>query len=208
MKLNREVKGFTLLELLVVLAIVAIISAVGYPNFLSWSKDREVRQATEKLSSSITTINTYTQRGTYPFTQLLIEPGTSGVVFTIKGKDKQSLSNLINAGTAITCDTADATFWSNNQIKSYDLADVYVHFDNGSAICFSKNADNYLETGDILGQDAVLDDSNVEVDNYIIICGSDSDCDTDPQRPAYMVVWSQFGNVSRFKYSGDDWVRQ
>ena len=63
MKRNREVKGFTLLELLVVLAIVALISAVGYPNFLSWSKDREVRQASEKLANSITSINTQTQRG-------------------------------------------------------------------------------------------------------------------------------------------------
>ena len=88
MKRNREVKGFTLLELLVVLLIVALISAVGYPNFLSWSKDREVRQASEKLANSITSINTQTQRGTCSFTQLLIVPSSSGVIFKTKGKNK------------------------------------------------------------------------------------------------------------------------
>ena len=208
MKLNQEIKGFTLLELLVVLAIVAIISAVGYPNFLSWSKDREVRQATEKLASSITTINTYTQRGTYPFTQLLITPGDTGVIFTTKGKNKQSLSDLVNSSTAITCDTLDPDFWSNDEIATNNIDDVYVHFDDVSAICFSKNADNYLETGSIDGQTEIVDDAETNIDNYIIVCGSNNECDTDPQRPAYMVVWSQFGNVSRFKYSGNAWVRQ
>ena len=48
------------------LAIVAVVSAVGYPNFLSWSKDREVRQAAEKFAGLITSMNTLTQRGTYP----------------------------------------------------------------------------------------------------------------------------------------------
>jgi len=206
-KRNREVKGFTLLELLVVLLIVALISAVGYPNFLSWSKDREVRQASEKLANSITSINTQTQRGTYPFTQLLIVPSASGVFFISKGKNKKSFSDLVNAGTAVTCDTTSSTFWDNHQITIHDIKEVYVHFSNVSAICFSKNADNYLETGDIAGQTPVVDDANIEVDNYIIICGSNSGCDTDPEKPAYMVVWSQFGNVSRFKY-GNAWVRQ
>ena len=202
MKLNQEIKGFTLLELLVVLAIVATISAVGYPNFLSWSKDREVRQASEKLSNLISLINTQTQRGTYPFTQLLITPGDTGVIFTTKGKNKQSLSDLVNSSTAITCDTLDPDFWSNDEIATNNIDDVYVHFDDVSAICFSKNADNYLETGSIDGQTEIVDDAETNIDNYIIVC------DTDPQRPAYMVVWSQFGNVSRFKYSGNAWVRQ
>jgi prepilin-type N-terminal cleavage/methylation domain-containing protein len=40
---NQDIKGFTLLELLVVISLVAIISAVAYPNFSSWKKEREVR---------------------------------------------------------------------------------------------------------------------------------------------------------------------
>ena len=28
------------------------------------------------------------------------------------------------------------------------------------------------------------------------------------EKPAYLVKWSRFGNVSKFKWSGSDWNRQ
>ena len=53
MQQNQDIKGFTLLELLVVITIVIIISAVGYPKFSSWKKDREVRVASENIANMI-----------------------------------------------------------------------------------------------------------------------------------------------------------
>ena len=44
-------KGFNILELLVVLAIVGIISAVAYPGFSSWTKERKLNQAVERIQS-------------------------------------------------------------------------------------------------------------------------------------------------------------
>ena len=44
---EKNNKGLSLLELIVVLSIVGILSAVAYPNFSSWYKEREVRQAEE-----------------------------------------------------------------------------------------------------------------------------------------------------------------
>ena len=56
MQQNQDIKGFTLLELLVVISLVAIISAVAYPNFSSWKKEREVRAATEKIAGMISNV--------------------------------------------------------------------------------------------------------------------------------------------------------
>ena len=62
MQQKQDIKGFSLLELLVVVVIVAVISAVGYPKFMDWRKDREVRLAAENISSMISGIVAQTQR--------------------------------------------------------------------------------------------------------------------------------------------------
>ena len=41
MQQKQDIKGFTILELLVVITIVAIVSAVGYPNFMEWSNTQK-----------------------------------------------------------------------------------------------------------------------------------------------------------------------
>ena len=88
MKQNQDIKGFTLLELLVVIVIISVISAVGYPKFTSWKKDREIRYAAEKVANLLTSISTQAHRGSYPFVQFYIKPSpsTSKVEFITKGQ--------------------------------------------------------------------------------------------------------------------------
>ena len=76
---DQDIKGFTLLELLVVIVIVSVVSAVAYPGFTSWKKDREVGNVAIKVANFITTINTQAQRGSFPFVQIYIKPSTSKV---------------------------------------------------------------------------------------------------------------------------------
>ena len=62
MQQDQNIKGFTLLELLVVITIVGIVSAVGIPNFLDWNTDRKIRVLAEKASAMINSATTQAQR--------------------------------------------------------------------------------------------------------------------------------------------------
>ena len=48
--------------------------------------------------------------------------------------------------------------------------------------------------------------------NYIIICDTKENGNMCPsnnlKKPAYLVKWSRFGSVSKFKWNGSDWNRQ
>ncbi len=49
--LEKNIKGFNLLELIAVIVIVGIISAAAYPKFSGWKTQREIRDASLKVKS-------------------------------------------------------------------------------------------------------------------------------------------------------------
>ena len=59
--LEKNIKGFNLLELLIVIVIMGFVSAVAYPNLSGWSKERKARGAAIKIKSLIEKINAQVQ---------------------------------------------------------------------------------------------------------------------------------------------------
>ena len=64
----KKVKGFTILEVIIVLTLVGIISAIGIPNFNSWNKDRVVRAEAERVRDIVVSITSQVQRGCLLYT--------------------------------------------------------------------------------------------------------------------------------------------
>ena len=67
---EKKIKGFTILELLVVIVIISIMSAAAYPSFSSWRSEREVRNATTKIKNLFTNIYSQVQNGSFAFVQV------------------------------------------------------------------------------------------------------------------------------------------
>ena len=158
-------KGFNILELLVVLAIVGVISAVAYPNFSSWNKERAVRQSVVKIESLVKNILIQTERGTFAYVQVLFDNSNgSSLVVTSKGLTMQSLATKINDGSNIwntdstsRCNITDDNYWDTdldatvigdeikNAAYSLTFENVTTNFPGGAipedigAVCFARN---------------------------------------------------------------------
>ena len=209
---KQNIKGLTLIETLVVLAIIGAIAGVGFPNFSKWQVDRKVRAASEKIATVFTLATSQVERGAYPYVRVLIQ---SGVKISAHGITQEEFSNKLNNGDDIDCGAG--IFSSANEIVSHTLEDIILfHLTDGgsAAICFSKGGKYFRRTGTASTQNNINLDQKA-TPNFVTICyKKEKSCDAvgrsfdkDDKQPVYLVYYSRFGMIQKFKwnYSTDDW---
>ena len=82
-RLNREDKGFTLIELMVVVLIIAILIAIAIPTFLGARKRAQDKQAQSNIRNALTAEKTYyVDKQVYTATATDLTPIESSLVFT------------------------------------------------------------------------------------------------------------------------------
>lgn len=200
---DEKIKGFNVLELIIVIAIIGVLSAVAYPNFSDWRKDRETRNSVVKIKSLIEGINAQVQRGQYAFVQVDVEED-DGLIVTSKGMKPKTLATLLNNGESgwwvkpnerckIVDKAVDEAYWDEdpdpdrNQIIDLDKIEVrQIVLDNVAttwrdkigAVCFGKNDQWYSGNGELVSSSG----DDVIVDSYLFICNRSntrSQCDID-----------------------------
>ena len=212
---DQNIKGFTLLELLVVIAIVAIVSAVGMPNFMKWQKDRELRNTTEKISNAINMANTRTENGSLSVVQILFESFGNTTKVTVRGIDRKNFSDRVNKGRSTKCESNANWFDKIIDEQTYSVV-TNIQSRKKASICFSLREKYYGTSGDFNGQSNYnLENSSNYTDKFIILCTdkNGSLCPKpkkkdDIQKPAYLIEWTRFGNVNKFRWSDNgSWTR-
>ena len=235
---DEKIKGFNVLELIVVIAIIGVLSAVAYPNFSDWRKDRETRNSVVKIKSLIEGINAQVQRGQYAFVQVDVEEDDVLIV-TSKGMKPKTLATLLNNGESgwwvkpnERCNIVDEAYWDEdpdpNRDQIIDLDKIEVRQivldnvattwrDDVGAVCFGKNDQWYSGNGELVSSSG----DDVIVDSYLFICNRSntrSQCDIDnlTGEPTtehdylYVIEWSRFGNIKLEKWNKRDaeWIEQ
>ena len=220
---EKNIKGFTILELLVVIVIISVISAAAYPNFSSWRKERQVRVATVEIKNLFTNISSQVQRGMYAFVQVHVEEDTTNQILTITSKGMHTDTMLTRARTEAgwggttdmetTCNQTqpwdDQGSPTNTKLEVaqlvYDNITTDLDEDNPEGtICFSKDGRYYSVTGAF----------EIEFP-FFYICGRSStnkSCNMNGNAPpddapgvgldiVFKIKWSRFANITLDKWS-------
>ena len=72
--LKKIVKGFTIIELLVVLAVIGVFTSFAYPNISNWITDRDVKKEVYETVTFIKEIKSKVKNGEYGMIQLSLKP--------------------------------------------------------------------------------------------------------------------------------------
>ena len=235
--LDEKTKGFNILELIVVLLIVGIVSASGYPEISKWRKDREVKSFAIATKTLIEGIVAQVQRGQYAFVQVRVdeiaetqdEDSDRVLNITSKGMKPETLANFLNdrasawrTNAAGRCNIADDDdYWDADggtddliEVRSIDVVNLATTFRGGTgAVCFGKN-DQWFSGAGTLAVGGIPDGA-------LFICDigvGRNTCDVnDEGSPAtgavhkylYSIEWSRFGNVVLERWDNNaGWVNQ
>jgi prepilin-type N-terminal cleavage/methylation domain-containing protein len=227
---EKNIKGFSLLEMLVVIAIIGIVSAAAYPRFSDWREERQSRGAVIKIRNLMKTINAQVQRGRYSFVQVEIINTENNLIAISKGMKPGTLNNKVRDGTdAWNTDSSSRCSPTNDwdeaggvtliyEVQQIVMEDATTTFEGSAAVCFGKNVRWFSGSGNFIS--GAGDDTTV--DETMFICTRSDDqplCAVDESsgepnevdtENLFALNWTRFGEITMDKWSStfEDWVEQ
>ena len=216
---KNQIKGFTILELLVVLAVIGVFTVIAYPNISNWITDRNVKKEVYETVTFIKERKAEVTSGKYGMVQVLLNDQLE--VFTMSPEKfsdiyKDFSSPYPTHKQNYTCGFSDtAGFTIESKYSSHDFGvnasnsnvNVYpsaYHNPMRTAICITKDGSIKY---DKQNQNFQVDDNATgkKVDAFVFCSKSntqDSWCNYNSNYDfRYMITLDSFQNIKIFKYN-------
>jgi prepilin-type N-terminal cleavage/methylation domain-containing protein len=215
---TKITKGFTLLELLVVISLLGIFSAIAYPNITGWVIDREVRKEVYGLLSYIEEAKSEVINNKYPIVQFRwVSSANSWATADIYYMEHATFFNQCKkSGSANTCKTSKSCGSPSSQngwLSKTTYTNTNIRHSPNTALCITKDGSI---SADINDETEASTGRKVE---RLVICSSRNTTDQKGATPCtlsnngeyrYKLTWDRFVNIKIYKYnkSNDTWVLQ
>ena len=214
-------KAFTIIELLVVLVIIGIFSAIAYPNVSSWIADREVRKEVYDVVNLINERKSEVMNGKYGMVQIRLKPGVE--IYNMSQDDFFNTYKDINANNRFKTNKICDYQWRGREMSTFvrDRAaemslsvnskesKVYVWPHTEAVMCITKEGIIKFVKKNLSEQDP----NSGERIEYFIFCSKTNTTQRTCKRNIrkdyqYKITWNRIINqIKVYKYRKDhEWV--
>ena len=212
-------RAFTILELLVVLAVIGVFSAIAYPNISGWIADRNVKNAAFETVAFVKDRKSEVTSGKYGMTQILFNRQLQ--VFTMSPNKfieiyKSTNSPFSSHKQNYTCGFGDtAGFTRQNQYDKEDFgpyvqeSDVHIypsawHNPMRTAVCITKDGSISYYRPNQNGR--VKDQSTGQMVDFFLFCSKSNSTESSCKYNSnleyrYMITLDRFQNMKVFRYN-------
>ena len=212
-------RAFTILELLVVLAVIGVFSAIAYPNVSSWIADRNVKNAAFETVAFVKDRKSEVTSGKYGMTQILFNRQLQ--VFTMSPNKfieiyKSTNSPFSSHKQNYTCGFGDtAGFTRQNQYDKEDFgpyvqeSDVHIypsawHNPMRTAVCITKDGSISYYRPNQNGR--IKDQSTGQMVDLFLFCSKSNSTEKSCKYNSnleyrYMITLDRFQNMKVFRYN-------
>ena len=219
----KKIRGFTILELLVVLAVMGVFTAIAYPNISSWITDREVKKEVYETVAFIKERKAEVTSGKYGMTQIVLRPNLE--VYTMSPQNffntYQNISSSSSYKTNKQCDYAwrQSGFSRNSSLETLsfpiNVSEVQVypngaHNPSATYLCITKDASIKFMQLRKTDRDP---DTNQNVDMFVFCSNSNttqSTCKFDANYDfMYKLNIDNFQNIKVYKKNKkkNSWIK-
>ena len=212
-------RAFTILELLVVLAVIGVFSAIAYPNVSGWIADRNVKNAAFETVAFVKDRKSEVTSGKYGMTQILFNRQLQ--VFTMSPDKfieiyKSTSSPFSSHKQNYTCGFGDtAGFTRQNQYDKEDFgpyvqeSDVHIypsawHNPMRTAVCITKDGSISYYRPNQNGR--IKDPSTGQMVDFFLFCSKSNSTESSCKYNSnleyrYMITFDRFQNMKVFRYN-------